>query len=706
MEPSSPSRESEWRMWILVWAASFLAFETLTGLAILLVPFSESAQMTVLVHTVAGLLLLVPYGVYQLRHWRVYRTARLTHVKLTGWFSLVATLTAIVSGVVLTAQALWGTRIGWVWDRVHLVSTFAVLAAVLPHVGALVVRNRKGSTDTAVRVRQGERRFGLRTAAVTAVLAIPVALLAWGYAPPALVNELPADYSLLYGENRPFAPSLARTSTGGAFDARTMGGSESCGTGGCHEAIVREWQSSAHRYSAADPGFRAVQAAMGTQNGAESTRYCAGCHDPISLFAGSKNLFQDELTNPIGLDEGVSCVVCHSVQEADVQGNADYVVQQPPRYLYELEPEGPRRLVRDFLIRAYPETHVQSLSKRLFKTPEYCAACHKQFIDEEINQVGWVQLQNQFDNWRKSRWNHPGEPERTIECRECHMPLVASDDPATGDALDYNRSRDDGMHRSHRFLGANQFVPLLLDLPGAQEHVDLVEQWLRGEIDIPEIRDKWKAGPAVPLELVVPARAVAGEEVHLRARITNNKVGHDFPTGPLDIIQAWVEIEVCDQDGEVIYSSGQRDDRHFIQPGSFIFKAEPVDRYGNLIDRHNLWEMVGVRYRRALFPGFADEAAFSFDFPGSAHGTAVAAGAVGPPDGPDTRERVAVMTAPDTPRQRLQVDARLLYRKFDQSILDFLTEQSGLTSPVTVISEARAFIDVVPAGSGAEPAAP
>ena len=49
-----------------------------------------------------------------------------------------------------------------------------------------------------------------------------------------------------------------------------------------------------------------------------------------------------------------------------------------------------------------------------------------------------------------------------------------------------------------------------------------------------------------------------------------------------------------------------------------MFKAEPVDQYGNLIDRHNLWEMVGVRYRRSLFPGFSDTAEYTFACPGSA----------------------------------------------------------------------------------------
>ncbi|NIU20110.1 MAG: cytochrome c family protein, partial [Actinobacteria bacterium] len=73
-----------------------------------------------------------------------------------------------------------------------------------------------------------------------------------------------------------------------------------------------------------------------------------------------------------------------------------------------------------------------------------------------------------------------------------------------------------------------------------------------------------KSGPAVPLELIVPETARPGDTVRVQAVITNNKVGHDFPTGPLDIIQAWVEIVVTDQDGNVVFESGRRDDRHFI----------------------------------------------------------------------------------------------------------------------------------------------
>jgi hypothetical protein len=342
--------------------------------------------------------------------------------------------------------------------------------------------------------------------------------------------------------------------------------------------------------------------------------------------------------------------------------------------------------MRDFLIRAYPRQHVDSLSKRLFKTPDYCAACHKQFIDQEVNNVGWVQLQNQYDNWRKSRWNHPGDPTKTIECRECHMPLVADSlDPASGDSLDYNRTANDTKHRSHRFIGANQFMPALLKLPGADEQIALTEKWLRGEYKIPEIEKKWTKGPIVSLELAVPERVAPGDQIQMKAVITSNKVGHDFPTGPLDIIQSWIELVVTDDQGSVVYTSGTVDDKNFIQKGSFIFKAEAVDQYGNLIDRHNLWEMVGVRFRRSLFPGFSDSAEYAFACPSSVPTLEL----------PTTEEQTFNVQPPANATGTLHVSAKLRYRKIDQFLLNFLFgEESGVTTPITDMSETQTTIQV------------
>jgi hypothetical protein len=681
-----------WRGHLAALVLGLVAAGTVSGLAILWMPFSVTNQWNVVVHTLAGLILVPPAVVYSWSHWRAYRDQPLSHVKLTGYFALVMIGLLVVSGLVLTVQALFGTRISYAWDVVHIVATFGCLAAVTPHLVALASRSLRGRSDEAAALRGAQGVYTRRSALWMVGSFVPLVVLVAMYSEPELNDRLPEDYSFLYGEDRPFAPSLAQTASNQAYDPRTMSGSESCGTAGCHEEILEEWQTSAHRYSAMDPGFRTIQATMGQQNGPESTRYCAGCHDPISLFAGTKNLFVDELTNAQGMDEGVSCVICHSIQETDVQGNANYVIRQPERYVYELEPEGVGRLVRDFVIRAYPAQHKESFSKTLFKSPEYCAACHKQFVDEEINQVGWVQLQNQFDNWKNSRWNNPGDPETTIECRECHMPLQESLDPARGDDQDYNRTAQDGQHRSHRFLGANQVVPVWLDLPGAEEHVELTRKWLRGEIEIPEIAHKWREGPAIPIEIEAPERVAAGEEVVIRTHLTNNKAGHEFPTGPLDIIQAWVEITVTDQAGQLVFQSGHRDEEHFIEPGSFIYKVEPVDRYGNLVDRHNLWEMVGVRFRRSLFPGFSDQAEFSFLCPASL---------IEPPEDAASQlgdEAVQLRVAEGGGVERLEVTARLMYRKFDQFLLNFLEGgPSELTSPVTVMSEDHATIEVAAA---------
>jgi hypothetical protein len=676
--------------WTLL-ALAALLFETVTGLLVTFAAFGAVVQWGLLAHTVVGLGVLVPLTVYTLFHWLDYKRYKLSDAVLLGYVGAVALLVCAASGLVVTWQGLFAPAMAPLWRNVHLWSTYAVLATGLAHIVLVVVRRRREHRTPAA------LRTTIQAAVATAILLLLVVGLDRWYPGQRYVNAFPDDYSFLYGEDRPFAPSLARTATGGALDPESLAGSETCGTAGCHEQILEEWKPSAHRYSAMDPLFQKVQSVMAEQNGAESTRYCGGCHDPISLFSGTKNIFVEDLTGLRGFNEGVSCLSCHSIRETDLQGNANYVMSQPNAYLWQWRTEGLGKRASDFLIRTYPDEHGK-LSKRMFKAPEYCASCHKQFIDQEVNRVGWVQLQNQYDNWKASHWFVEGDPARTIECRECHMPLVDSTDPARGDAVDYNRSANDGRHRSHRFIAANSLVPELLELDGWQEQVRLTKSWLKGEFAVPEIADKWPEGPVVAMTLEVPDRVEPGSQLPIRIVLTANKVGHDFPTGPLDIIQSWVELRVFDPAGEEIFTSGTRDERHFIEPGSFLFKAEPVDQYGNLIDRHNLWEMVGVRYRRALFPGYSDQVEYLIDCPST-----LAAGNAPllPMVGRDVREEAV---PPVRESGEYRVEATLNYRKVDQYLINFLLgEDSGLTAPVLEMTRATATIAVAAAVDGESP---
>ena len=730
-EPRGAAKQtaSAWRAPLAGLTGGFLLFETVTGFCVWLMPFALGAQFMLLAHTVAGVAMIVPYAIYQTRHWRTVSQQGFSHHKVTGYASFAALLICIVSGGVLTWQATAATRIDYGWDVVHIGSGIATVALLAVHLGSIVVRDVRRGTATADLLRRARRVWGLRSTLIAVVLALLT--LGWraAYTHPDLSWELPSDYSMSYGDN-PFAPSLANT-TSGALHPRALSGSASCGQSGCHEQIYEEWLPSAHRFASTDVAFQAVQKVMAENEGPDSTRYCAGCHDPIALFSGSKNIYDEDLSSP-GAEEGVSCVACHRLIQTDLEGNASYVMSQPDYYAYELDESPLGKFLSAFLIRAYPRRHVEQYSLPLLKSPEYCAACHKQFIDEEINDFGWVQLQNQFDNWRKSHWNREGEPSReafcsdcherkgvdvpegasgrctaiSTSCRECHMRLVDSSDPASGDIHDLVRREHDKKHRDHRFIGANQFMPTVLGLKGHKKQVSLTEAWLRGEAVIPEIAHKWPelskeylqsnarvptpherpSGPVLPIRIRVEGGKITpGKPVKYAVDILSRKVGHDFPTGPLDVIQCWVETEVVDAKGNTLYHSGRLTETGFIEKGSVIFKAEGVDAQGNLIDRHNLWELVGARFKRSLFPGYTDTARFEFTCPDQVSKQKTIPGA--------TNYSVPV---PEDVAGPVTVRARLLYRKINQHLLNIVTGKTDVRAPVTEIDSTTTTVPVEP----------
>lgn len=747
---------AEWRRRLAGFTLGALLFETITGLTIYFLPFSVFNQYAVLLHTVVGLLTIMPVTYYIGQHWwRRYR-GNLTHYQLLGYVSAAALTVLVVSGFVLTYQALFEVRISRTWDLVHVVTTFTLIAGLGAHLVTLLVRRVRGELGGQLRAA---RVACLRRSLVWGgVPLVACGLLAVIHRPPAFNDGFPVDYSFKYGSDRPYAPSLARKdmtrtegwmkarildilteeqdaaflagshpdpmkhvgpvavaenvcatmslSEGqraavaealaearadfrehGALDPRRLAGSESCGRIGCHSEIAKEWGPSAHRYASMDFVFQKVQENFAQEVAPEAVRYCAGCHDPIAMFAGAKNVGNETLSVE-GADEGVSCLACHSMVQADVRGNADYTIAPTSRYLYEFA-EGPAaQIVSDFLIRAYPQEHIVSYSRPLYKTAEACGACHKQFVDEEINNFGWVQGQNQYDSWRKSRWHKENDPVGTISCRECHMPLVDSDDPASGDKDDSYRRPQDGKHRSHRFLGANQFVPRYHHLPGAEEHCELTVQWLRGEYPVPEIADRWRSGPVAKISVVVPETVRPGEEVSVQTIVTNNKAGHDFPTGPLDMIEGWVEVTVRDSTGGIVFTSSRADERGYLINPEIVFKAELINKLGALIGKHELWTLVGARYKRSLFPGVTDTTTFDFTCPGMP-GTAG-----GTPIEPEQTHTFGI--PPGAVGEELRVSAVVWYCKFSAPFLDRLFgAEARQRSEVTDLARAEAIIKVV-----------
>ncbi|MEO8056486.1 MAG: multiheme c-type cytochrome, partial [Acidobacteriota bacterium] len=396
---SRATRTAGWAGLLSRIAAGLLVYLVVSGLPLRLIGFSSVMEWTVLLHTLAGFLSLVPVGLYLWRHFAEYRADALTPSKVLGYCGFGAVVLAEGTGLWVTYLGLFSDRVPPGARTLHLIPSIALAVLLFAHLWPLRRRSpAEGVTQEAFSaVRRGYVGALIGVPVVLLLLAFPASLL---YNGPKTAGQFPKDYRMPYGQNRPFAPSLARTESNGALAPEALAGSAACGEAGCHPTVFAEWSVSAHRWSALDPAFQRVQEEMGKQNGPESTRYCGGCHDPISLFSGAKVVFKEKLTEDLGFQEGVSCLSCHAVTKTDVQGNANYVIRPPKRYLFETSKNPALKLASYFLIRSYPGHHVDSLEKRLLKTPEYCAACHKQFVDQEVNNFGWVQLQNQYDNWR------------------------------------------------------------------------------------------------------------------------------------------------------------------------------------------------------------------------------------------------------------------------------------------------------------------
>lgn len=346
-------------------------------------------------------------------------------------------------------------------------------------------------------------------------------------------------------------------------------------------------------------------------------------------------------------------MVCHGIDEAvHLRGVGSYRMNPVDRYLFSDREEIWAMMIHNFLVRIHPQEHRREMDRPIVSNPHLCATCHVQFMDKDMNQWGWIKMQDEYTAWLKSPYSHQSEQtfahEELKRCQDCHMSLTKSDDPSAD---------KDGLARSHRMPGANTAIPWLM---GDQEQLNSVKNFLQSakvRVDIEE--PNRKQGPrsqqfvasAALEETEAPYYFYMGEEVTLNVIVINSAVGHDFPGGTIDINEAWLALKVVDARNKVIYESGQLLDDLSVDPKAQIYRSVPVDRNGNHVWRHDLFNMVGQSYRKAIPAGQSDVVSYTFNIPYWAKGP-------------------------------LTVSAVVRYRKFNQKYAEWALEHQGIVLPV------------------------
>jgi hypothetical protein len=742
---------------LLTWiATAILVYCLLSGLVIALLPFGTYTQYSIVVHTTVGLVATLPLLFIEYLHWQRRWSESAMSVARVALAAVLMLGLCLATGLYMAATGFFGIRVPDIAGALHLLFGLTLGALMIIHLLPVVRRYgraaptprrapRKRFVATGVVIvlvlfgvagvlsakwnepqhfqafaddyewpHGDDRPFwpsrasiagtpwksGFLAAASAELGSEVGAELVTALGGPetdglrqrsaALAVNLELDEANVAALEALVEQAIADKRRAGSLKPSSLSGSATCGSSGCHEAIYEEWRASAHGFAAEDELFLRVQDLLIESKGVAESRACAGCHDPAALLGGLRS---GPGSADLQIFEGNSCITCHSTVETDTNGNGGYVIRPPKRYLFENYESGLASAFGKFLIRAYPDQHVAEYKRPLYKTSEFCAACHKQVpAPGEATSAGLAQEQNEYDSWKNGRWYHGDGDPRTVECRECHMPLVDGLEPASGDDVDPYRSPDDGKHRSHRALASNMYIPATMELPGHEEQVDQTIAWLRGEIDIPEIADKWTTGPTVTLEIDAPERINPGDLVNIKLHLHNNKTGHDFPAGPLDVLESWIELTVEDNLGNTLMELGSD---HSISPSidaPVVYKADWYDRQGLPVERHNLWDVVGASYKRVIRSGGSDVVDVPFRCPGIARPRLSESASE---TGPGERQSDVVFAINNPEFSELRVTARLMFRKANPEFLAKVYEFEPVTqAPVIEIVSATHTIRV------------
>ena len=518
-----------WTVLGLVMTGGTLLFVTLTGLAIWLIPFGRASQVTVLFHTGAGLLLLIPIVYWQLSHWRATRQAPRSASKISAYVGFWVLAVNLLSAAIITYQAMFGVLSSHLWAGVHRWTGILLVPLLLFHVlpkGHEPPRKEPAAdAPPAIPSRRllWAGTFGMTVLLVAALAAAAAAyhsLDTANYAPPISFRAAP-------GAN-PFAPSHARMENNRPVPAEILSNSRACGAPGCHTAIYEEWRASAHRWSEQDQFFQAVRTATTEVQGIKATEKCGGCHAPVSMLSGYKDPTLGHATS--GYAEGDSCVVCHAVSQVDERGIGSYVLGLPKEYLYDHHQARYTAFLNHFLIRVYPRQHDRDYDLKIARDAESCAPCHKEY-DKVGKYPELLEVETQYDDWKQHKWNTDRDAARRLRCQQCHMHLVKAAAPSLADPYDLAVGLG-AVYHNHRFAAANQYMPLAVASPGAEAQTRNVDQWLTGKTNVPEIQKVWPQGPIVPMKIEAPPSLRAGATCDLRLVLTNKRPATAFPPGP------------------------------------------------------------------------------------------------------------------------------------------------------------------------------
>ncbi len=350
----------------------------------------------------------------------------------------------------------------------------------------------------------------------------------------------------------------------------------------CHPEIFEQWADSNHKNLVSSNPYYMVQEALAAKDMGEDFRqWCMQCHNPSAVTTKQKatshgmseNILAQEMFDKgatilqndfkkhgnFQLEEGVSCVACHRITKADEKGNGSYSLNLTNRkkYPFEDNDSGLGEWLGEKFINSKPNIHKQSYSDDLYKDSKYCASCHNESVPNHRNispsAVG-KKIVSTYDEWEQSSYNNPNDPSKHKSCIDCHMTNMANGEfaPLKGTSTVGGKVKKD--IKVHYFSGSNHFLSGLK----SKVHEDQTIQLLKtsAKLDISFLNGELEVG------------------------VKNVGAGHHLPTGVADFRELWLDVEIKDKNGKLIFSSGKLNKSGDLEKEARLFQKVFGDKDG------------------------------------------------------------------------------------------------------------------------------
>jgi tetratricopeptide (TPR) repeat protein len=420
-------------------------------------------------------------------------------------------------------------------------------------------------------------------------------------------DQVSQTYSYRFGKGEPFLPSNAKIQGDTFIQPGAFPTAQYCRH--CHEASYHQWRQSLHANSFRTPFYTKNVGLLQNTKGMEFSRHCEGCHNPIELFSGQVTPQPTSKDREFDQD-GVTCMVCHSIQKLQpTYGLGSYVMGVPAVMVDEQGKPIPGE-VSYAEINAHVDRHKAAVMKDFYRTPEYCASCHKANIPETLNDYKWLRAIGLYDEWQQSSYAKqsplPFYKKDMQTCQSCHM--------TREQAVQADVAAKNGTIVSHRWVGGNTAVPFLY---GYDEQLKKTLEYLKADklnVDLFALAKPDGSGLIAPLG-AKSFDLKPGDELQAMVVIQNKGVGHTLIPEQRDMYQAWAEFELSDADGKVLHASGRLSGDGTLDPEAHSFITRLLDKDGGLLTKHEIWQRRTTATDATIRPGRSTLVRYGFRIP-------------------------------------------------------------------------------------------